>query len=135
MALITSADYEFIRKRIDTSLNASSLPDTLIQLFEAEAEEWVTDRVSVEGLSDADSARATRAACYYCAHLIASAWTPMASESIAGAGSSWSKKVIDQLQNSARLLGKAEGELVKLTVDVPTTEDDLQYVTLEFETP
>ena len=135
MSLITSADYDFIRKRVDAASNATSIPDTLIESYLAEGEEWVTDRVSVDGLSDAQLVRAKRAACYYCASLIAASWSPISSESIGGAGSSWSKKVIDQLQNSARLLAMAEGELVKLTPDVPDSSDDLQLVTMEWATP
>lgn len=121
MPLVTSDDYDFIRRRIDTALNASSLPDPLIASYVEEAEEWVAARVTdLEDLNETDEryAHAKRAALYYLASLIAASWTPVVSESIAGAGSSWSKKVTDPLANAARLLARAEGELDAATAEV-----------------
>jgi hypothetical protein len=128
MPLITSADYDFIRKRIEVSLNEQSLPPSVIESYLSEAEVWVAARVTdlddLEGSEvAADIARlahAKRAALYYCASLIAASWSPISSESIGGAGSSWSKKVIDPLANAARLLAMAEGELEEATPEIET---------------
>lgn len=134
MPLITAADYDFIRKRIDAQLNTSSLPDAVIESYEPEAEEWVTARVGVEELSDADTARAQRAAKYYLASLMApTVNVPTSDAGINGA--SYTRQVMKPAENAQRLLNLAEGELGKLTADVPDSSDDLQLVTLEWATP
>lgn len=134
MALIEPSDYDFIRKRIDASLNDSSLPPTVIESYLDEAEEWVGDRVDVAGLSAAQLKQAKRAALYYCASLIApTVNVPTSDAGINGA--SYTRQVMKPAENAQRLLDLAEGELGKLTVEVPDSSDDLQLVTLEWVAP
>lgn len=119
MPLIRSEDYDFIRKRIDASLNDSSLPPNVIESYLSESEEWVAARV--DDLDDiavsavaADVARyahARRAALYYCASLIAPTVNIPTSDAVGGVGASYSRKVMEPAANAARLKALAEAEL------------------------
>jgi hypothetical protein len=125
MPLVESSDHDFIRKRIDAQFNASSLPSTVIESYEDEAEEWVAARVtdlddiaeSVVAADVARYARAKRAALYYVASLIAPTVNiPTSDAGIAGA--SYTRKVMEPGANAARLLALAEKELDAATVEV-----------------
>lgn len=131
MALITADDYDWIRKRIDASLNSQSLLPEVIELYVDEGERWVTDRVTVDGLDAAQLIRAKLAAKYYVAHLIAPTVNiPTSDAGVAGA--SYTRQVMKPAENAQRLLNLAEGELGTLTVDVPDSSDDLQLVEMYF---
>lgn len=118
MPLITSSDYDWIRKRIDASLNVSSLPPEVIATYLDEAEGWVTKRVTVADLTADQLAHAERAARYYCASLIAPTVNIPTSDAVSGIGASYTRKVMDPKENAARLKALAEAELDEATPEV-----------------
>lgn len=118
--LITSDDHDWIRKRIDGSLTQAAVPPNLIETYLDEAEEWVADRVDVEGLAEGKLVNAKRAAKYYCASLIAPTVNIPKSDSVAGVGASYTRDVMRPEANAARLLQKAIEEMEKATsADTP----------------
>lgn len=130
-ALLTQADYETVRKAIDSSLSISDLPDETIALpiYEAAAIRDVLDRDPTAASRTGNELRRVRdAAIFFCAARLAIPITGkmVINLSVQNRDLSWSRPAYDGAKRKADLLALAEAELAEVltpsdeTAEMPT---------------
>lgn len=116
MAILTSDDYEAIRKALDTELTDKNLPNSIIGLdiYAGAADQDVLD-VYPEAESDAaNAARITRAAVLFCAARLAPAVVRLTSLTVSTRDLSYQRPAWDPEKRAAELRALAEEELAEI---------------------
>lgn len=114
MAIIDSTFYPAIRAALDTELDTTKLPDSIIDMgiYAAAADQDVYERdPDADSRTGDDALRVERAATYFCAARLCPAVVRITSLSVSTRDLNYSRPVFDPAVRAAELRAMAEAEI------------------------
>jgi hypothetical protein len=114
VAILTSAEYPAIRAALDTELNTTNLPDSIIALdiYSNAADQDVLQLDPLAASRTGEAAnRVKRAAIYFCAARLCPAIVRITSLSVQTRDLNYSRPVFDPAERAAELRAMAQAEI------------------------